>query len=145
MFLNPLYFAVDEIFPDAEKLADPARLERTKEADFVDYPAVAQIKLEVLRRIYEGSGDSTEFNAFVKQGAVKLHRHAVFEALSHAMVNAGAGAGWSQWPEKFRRVTPKRCRTSQRNPQPTSDFTCGCSGRRTANLKLLGRGHVLRG
>lgn len=100
-FLNPLYIAVDEVggYSPAEQSQQALRLLR--ESRFVDYKGVAKAKLGALRKIWEShrNSDNTAFANFVSGGGEALHLHALFEAISKVMSDAGEGAGWRTWPE----------------------------------------------
>lgn len=105
-FLNPLYIAVDEV-PGAPHPAEGV-LESLRSGDLVDYEAVARAKLGALRVAFEaqpfgpGGGAREAHDAFREAGGASLRRHALFEALSAAMVAEGHGAGWTGWPEPLR-------------------------------------------
>lgn len=105
-FLNPVYIAMDEL--PAGTRPDKAALAAVQAAEMVDYPGVAALKRKGLRAVFarkpfDGNrwADS-DFEAFRAEGGVALERHALFEALSEAMVAKGHGAGWSSWPEAYR-------------------------------------------
>lgn len=103
-FLNPLYIAVDEVggyIPDSEINTVVSRLRDTA---LVEYGRVAEIKLKILRDIWNRQRDrgNLAFESFVHTSGEPLHRHAVFEALSQDMIEAGHGAGWKSWPLPYR-------------------------------------------
>lgn len=100
-FLNPLYIAVDRL-PGYRTEMAPADLDRLRAPELVDYPAVAEAKLSVLRTLWQaGPDDPAAFDRFRAEGGELLHRHALFEAISARMVAEGHGAGWRGWPEAF--------------------------------------------
>lgn len=110
-FLNPLYVAVDRVPGYDEALVDQAERKRLRAADLVDYPGVARLKLETLRRLWpiwqetadEGGDDGrAAFDAFRAARGTPLARQALFEALSREVVGQGGSAGWHGWPEAFR-------------------------------------------
>lgn len=94
-FLNPLYIAVDKVDGFEAAMVDPATLARLREVDLVDYPGVADAKISVLRQIW------SKRNQQVDVTDPQLRLHALFEALSLAMVEKGFGAGWLSWPQGF--------------------------------------------
>jgi len=103
-FLNPLYIAVDAVDGFAANAELAARLEHLRALDLVDYVAVAEAKLAVLRALWaEGKGgcNSAEFAAFAEEGGQQLHRHALFEAISGTMAAEGKSAGWKGWPSSY--------------------------------------------
>lgn len=102
-FLNPLYLApewidgFDGLTP--EEADHVARLRGTPR---VQTPASAALKDRVLRRLFARAAPDADLDAFVHDGGETLHAHALFEAVSAAMVRNGHGAGWMGWPEPFR-------------------------------------------
>jgi len=101
-FMNPLYLAVDRVAGFEPGMVDDARLSALREGPLVDYPGVASAKLDALRAIW--AKGATLPDSFVQDGGEALSRHALFEALSAAMVAQGHGAGWLAWPEEWRDV-----------------------------------------
>jgi len=105
-FLNPLYIAMDDL--PADTRADAAKLAAVQAAELVDYETVAEIKRKGLRAVFarkpfDGNRwAESDFDAFRAAGGVALERHALFEALSQAMVAKGHDAGWPDWPEAYR-------------------------------------------
>ncbi|WP_165217379.1 4-alpha-glucanotransferase [Affinirhizobium pseudoryzae] len=109
-WLNPLYIAVDEL-PWFEPSPDlDAEIAALREAELVDYPAVAAAKLRVLRDLFgawrqdgnvRAPYDVTAFEDFRQQGGESLRMHALFEVLSGEMVSRGLSAGWRGWPEEM--------------------------------------------
>lgn len=103
--LNPLYIAVDRVegFDRAEHV-DADRLRRARSGDLVDYPAVARLKLPVLRALWRRAPRSAEFEQYRAAGGRALYRHALFEAVSEHQTAQGRGAGWTSWPEEWHDV-----------------------------------------
>ncbi|WMS40801.1 4-alpha-glucanotransferase [Acuticoccus sp. MNP-M23] len=110
-FLNPLIVAVDNV-PGY----DPAMREGIEVPDAseqVDYTAAAAAKLAILRKIFavwQAGGrsvpdaDREAAAAHRAIGGKPLADFALFEALSHAMVAKGHGAGWPAWPAAYRHI-----------------------------------------
>jgi 4-alpha-glucanotransferase len=107
-FLNPLYIDVEAIpefdrYHAANLAEDIARL---REAELVDYPAVAALKLGALRAAYRSfcaSGSTArraDFAAYRAERGRPLERFAAFETLRH--MHSGA---WWEWPEPWRKPT----------------------------------------
>ena len=105
-FLNPLYIAMDEL--PGNTRPDKAALAKVQAAEMVDYGLVARIKHKGLRAVFarkpfDGNRwPESDFDAFRAEGGLSLERHALFEALSQAMVEQGRGAGWTDWPDAYR-------------------------------------------
>jgi 4-alpha-glucanotransferase len=109
-FLNPIYIAPDAIPGVEPEAADAPSLKRARNADFVDYEAVAQLKRDALWRAWarwedaaprDGIYSRAAFERFRDSGSRALRLHALFEALSEAMVKAGHGPGWPNWPKAY--------------------------------------------
>ncbi len=110
-FLNPLIIAVEDVpgySPDMrEGVTVPGALET------VDYTAVTAAKLAILRKVFAvwRAGDRIVPDA-VREAAANhriaggrpLANFALFEALSHAMVAEGHGAGWPSWPSHYKHI-----------------------------------------
>lgn len=103
-FLNPLYIAVD-VLPGFEAgMADPARISALQNVPLVDYAGVAELKLQVLRRMWQAAGSPDASETVLAEGGADLRRHALFEAVSAHMVAEGHGAGWTAWPDDWQAV-----------------------------------------
>ena len=105
--LNPLYIAIDEApgYSGMEDALEPP--DEIRNSEFVDYEQVARLKtkaLGILFRIFDAraeDADRASFENFVLDRGETLYLHALFEALSEAMVQQGNGPGWHGWPEAF--------------------------------------------
>ena len=106
-WLNPLYIAVDQL-PGFELSAYlERRLKALRQTDLVDYPGVANLKMEVLSGLWRVWRDGAAaapyapdaFEAFRQKGGEGLRLHALFEVLSADMVAKGMSVGWRDWPE----------------------------------------------
>ncbi|WP_246054988.1 4-alpha-glucanotransferase [Paracoccus gahaiensis] len=97
-FLNPLYIAVDRVPGFAPQLADPERIAALQQAELVDYPGVASLKLEVLHTLWLAADCPDAAPEVLAEGGEDLQRHALFEAISARMGAQGHGAGWRDWP-----------------------------------------------
>jgi 4-alpha-glucanotransferase len=113
LFLNPLYIAVDEVPGFASGDAGQAAIDALRQSDAVDYAGVTKLKIDALRQIWERWQSSwpTEapygrdaFEGFREEGGEAMRGHALFEALSAAMVADGHGAGWTDWPEALQTI-----------------------------------------
>ncbi|HYH22468.1 MAG TPA: malto-oligosyltrehalose trehalohydrolase [Azospirillum sp.] len=118
LFLNPLYIdvsAVPELMTCEEartRMADAdfrQAIEAAQAAAFVDYPAVARLKLPVLGMLFRTfqSGAAPErraaFTAFRAEWGETLERFCVFQALRERFAAGDpAHADWRRWPEPFR-------------------------------------------
>ncbi len=122
LYLNPLYIDVELVddfatvsVSDQSSSAslDDANLETLRNKDFVDYSAVAKVKLPVLEALFDAftlnhlHNDSSRAHAFRKfqaQHGKSLQKYALFEALQEAQYNSADGitGDWHQWPEPLR-------------------------------------------
>jgi len=107
-FLNPLYIAIDQA-PGIAGMEDALQPpDEVRRPELVDYRHVGPLKtkaLGVLFRIFQARAADAEredFQRFVAARGQRLYLHALFEALSEAMVRNGHGAGWHAWPEEYR-------------------------------------------
>lgn len=108
-FLNPLYIAVDKI--DGAARPKAASLATLKEAELIDYPAVAEVKRPALLEAYRDfclkgdarkSDDEDAFQAYRAGLGESLADFALFEALSEYFSENGRGAGSHDWPADFK-------------------------------------------
>ncbi len=133
LFLNPIYIAVDRVPGYEEKFADRHAIEPLRETALVDYAGVAAVKLAALRAIWQaghGKADAASgkaLEAFRERGGEALRRHALFEALSFAMVEAGHGSGWRIGRKSSATPTGPRWRSSPKRTRTRSTSTSGCS------------------
>ncbi len=109
LFFNPLHIAVDQLPGFREDLVDHAELARLRSLETVDYPAVARLKLLVLRKLWDDwkmeewqEFSRNDFEQFKSEKGDALLGHCLFESLSSAMVKRGHGSGWRDWPEEYR-------------------------------------------
>ncbi len=124
MFLNPVYIDVEMVPGYAECAAArglvdspgfQARLQAARASQFVDYQNVWQLKLEVLRALFDELAVHThrqtageqdlDFTAFKQLGGTDLQHFALFEALQAHRLAAGDGLSWRDWPAAFRDIT----------------------------------------
>ncbi len=121
LFKNWIYIDVEACadFHDCEQAralvrsaAFQTRLKALRDAELVDYPAVALAKRQVLdllyahfrkRHVNRGSEHARSFRAFQAEGGEALRRHALFDALQeHLGREAPDIWGWPVWPEAYR-------------------------------------------
>jgi 4-alpha-glucanotransferase len=118
LFMNALHIdpaavlgeaALAKALSDAGLDASNAR-DRLEKLDLLDWPAAAELRLDLLRRLYQqfktGHEDEhTAFEEFRKRGGEALNDHARFEAL-HAWMSArnqgSVGQGWRAWDAQYR-------------------------------------------
>ena len=103
-FLNPLYIAVDRLEGFDLALADMEAVARARATELVDYPAVALLKLPVLRTLWKRNPRGEGLEAFRTEGGAPLYNHALFEAISEHLAAQGHGAGWAGWPEEWHNI-----------------------------------------
>ncbi len=108
-FLNWLYIDVDAL-PEAADAAIREAIEGTalreqlavlRESSIVDYPGVARVKDQLLRRCFDvalaAPRLADDFAAFITAGGVALERFAIFETLIERL-----GRDVGAWPASFR-------------------------------------------
>jgi (1->4)-alpha-D-glucan 1-alpha-D-glucosylmutase len=120
LFFNALYLDVEAIddFRESESARAvarspefAARLQRLRDAELVDYPAVAAAKRAVLEALYahfrarhlcEETIRAAAFRAFQERGGSALRRHALFDALQERFVRDDPNVwGWPAWPQQY--------------------------------------------
>jgi 4-alpha-glucanotransferase len=121
LFLNPLYIDVEAVeeFTNAGGFA--AEIERLRRTEFVDYLAVADVKLAALRgsyRTFVASGAVArrqDFEAYRRERGGALECFTAFEALR------GRYAGpWWEWPESWQCASAAAERLQQDDPDSLS-------------------------
>jgi (1->4)-alpha-D-glucan 1-alpha-D-glucosylmutase len=122
LFLNTIYLDVEALPEYAtceaarRRVAEPRfreRLATLREAELVDYPAVAAVKREILELCHEqfrrvdlarGTPRGSEFRAWVAARGEPIEAYGRFEALAERLDDPAAGVrGWPLWPGGFRR------------------------------------------
>ena len=153
-FLNVLYIdpeAVPEFRAAAEvqrRVGQPeflARLEALRAAPFVDYPGVADLKLGVLRLVYEefaaraSPARRLEFETFLSDRGQAIEEFAVFHALHAHFAAAGRTAGWRDWPEGFRHPDAQAVREFAVAERAAVEFHCWLQWVAAAQLEAAKR------
>lgn len=96
-------------------MADPgfrARLAQVRAATHVDYPAVASLKMTVLRAAFDRfrtehlarhTARAAACRAFQRERGEAMRLHTLFDAIDgYLRRHHGTGAGWHSWPEEYR-------------------------------------------
>jgi 4-alpha-glucanotransferase len=101
--------AVPGFAEDEAALATPAALAAARDAELVDYPAVAALKRPVLEALFRRFRDrgpdhglAAGFRGFQAEGGEALARFAAFEALHEHFLAAGWPFSWQSWPAALR-------------------------------------------
>ena len=140
-FLNVLYIAVANVPELAHcgaaqmRIKEPsfeARLLELRGGPHVDYAGVAEVKLEILRLLFDefyrrhlaaGTERAVAFKTFVAAGGQLLQLHARFDALDrHFASTQGTHSGWLSWPAEF--------------SDPNSAPACAVCGRTSARVEF---------
>jgi 4-alpha-glucanotransferase len=89
-----------------------SRLAKARAATQVDYPAVAGLKMAVLRAAFERfrtehlarhTARASACRAFLRERGEAMRLHTLFDAIDgHLRRHHGTGAGWHNWPEEYR-------------------------------------------
>jgi len=109
LFLNPLYIDVEAVTEFDKGTRRTQEIDAVRATDLVDYPRVAALKLEALRRAYtrfcsKGSERKNDFETFRTARGEGLLRFACFEVLKQR----NDGVPWPQWPEPWRNPQPEQ-------------------------------------
>jgi 4-alpha-glucanotransferase len=121
-FLNPLYISITDIpqFSQCQKVQDlvnsidfKEKLLLAKNAEHVNYPAVAELKYEALALLFEyfcniatppNSAELESFIQFKQTHGDDLLQFATFEALYEYFRSLDEHAyGWTHWPEAYQK------------------------------------------
>lgn len=121
LFLNYIYLditAVQDYYEHDEPQTRvnsedfQARLARLRDDELVDYPAVAALKLDVLRLLYKGfvakhvgasSSRARSFQAFLDEQGEDLVEQAAYDAIYGRFFAQDWQAGtWRRWPESYK-------------------------------------------
>lgn len=82
-----------------------ARYAAMEREELIDWPASAQLRLALLRRLYQrlrDAGGDPDLDAFRRQGGAALQDHARFEALHAWQLANGEPGDWRAWPDGLR-------------------------------------------
>ncbi len=130
-FLNPIYIAPHDV-PGVEiGAADSERLKQLRGSELVDYAGVCRFKRQALWQAWPRWPDSapqsgayarSAFEEFRNSQGRALVLHALFEALSEAMVADDYGAGWRSWPTDYQNPESDSVQRFAERNQTTIDF-----------------------
>jgi 4-alpha-glucanotransferase len=105
-FLNPLYIALDWVDGFSRLPKIDTETSKPTASPLIDVPPVAAHKDQMLRKLFDrypwDAAKRKQFDAFRQSGGEALHTHALFEAISEAMVGNGLGVTPPSWPEDMR-------------------------------------------
>ncbi len=130
LFLNPFYIAVDRL-PGAQAGRETPGARSARASALVDYPQVAHLKRRAFEHAYDafcdsraraGKGDMRDFNGFCAERGSTLHRFALYEALSEALVARGHYSGWHTWPASYRKHDSHAVRRFERENEERITF-----------------------
>lgn len=121
LWVNILYIDVEAVpdFNECSACRDEVRspafqetLRRLRESEFVDYAAVARIKLRSLENLFtffrdrhwgKGTDRDRAFRAFLEVAGTSLRRQATYDALQqHFREQDPTCWGWPAWPDAYR-------------------------------------------
>jgi 4-alpha-glucanotransferase len=118
LFLNPLYIDIEAVeeFDPGHAVTIAPDIARLRDAELVDYSAVAALKIAALRAAYRnfaanGSRERRQdFAAYRQERGRELENFAAFETL-----RAQHSGAWWEWPEQWRAPTDDALRQLQKN------------------------------
>ena len=117
LLLNVLYIDITSLpelgaCPNAQGLLDDPsfwrRLDACRSPSHVQYARIAELKLQVLRLVYDSckcSPDGTawqEFEAFRRERGQSFEQACLFQALCRHLAEADKEEDWHKWPEGYR-------------------------------------------
>ena len=112
MFFNVLHAAPDLVLGEqamaraVTQCEARAELDRLEALDLIDWPAVAQLRLRLLRQLHENFSRAEhplrrDFEQYSQQGGEALTQHCRFEALQNSMISKQESADWRNWPQAY--------------------------------------------
>ncbi len=118
LFLNPLYIDIEAVeeFDRGHAVNIAQDIARLRDAELVDYSAVAALKIAALRAAYRsfaanGSRERRQdFAAYRQERGRELENFAAFETL-----RALYSGAWPEWPDEWRAPTHDALRKIQEN------------------------------
>ncbi len=130
-FLNVLYIDVAQV-PNVERCKDvqtliatdefKAKVSFAKNTELIDYPAVADVKYQLLERLYADFANSAdkklvaEFEQFKSKQGEDLLRLTTFDALYQHFRKIDFNAyGWTSWPEAYQNINSAEVKQFQQN------------------------------
>jgi 4-alpha-glucanotransferase len=120
LFLNPLYVDVEKLGEIGIAAASRDALDRLRQADIVDYAAVADLKWRALRAAFDtfmanpNAAGGQDFENFRAERAPLLSRFACFETLRRKF-----NKPWWEWPEPWRQPDQAKCAALRKGPDGT--------------------------
>jgi len=113
MFFNVLHAAPELVLGEqamaraVSQCAVRAEMDRLEALNLIDWPAVAQLRLRLLRQLHEnflqdaGNVLQRDFEHYVQKGGEALTQHCRFEALQSAVIDRQESADWRNWPPPY--------------------------------------------
>ncbi|HLX45246.1 MAG TPA: 4-alpha-glucanotransferase, partial [Bryobacteraceae bacterium] len=103
LYRNFIYLDVDRI---GKTSVDAGEIEALRASEFVEYERVAELKLRVLRELFQdflNAGGSREFDRHIESEGAALQDFAVYCALYEEMHRRDPNLWlWTDWPEAYR-------------------------------------------
>ncbi|MEI6894158.1 MAG: 4-alpha-glucanotransferase [Colwellia sp.] len=142
-FLNPLYIDVTAIvnFAQCKKaqtmvnsIAFQDKITQVKQSELVDYPAVAELKFDIIALLFEDfyhhsarsyASEAEEFSQFKQQQGQDLLRFATFDALyEHFRAIDEHAYGWTHWPKAYQQPDSDEVIAFQQTHAQRIDYFC---------------------
>lgn len=138
-FLNTLYIDVKQIPNFASCQAAQKRFNSeevqnkiayAKQTDLIDYPAVADIKFDIIELLYQDfitvkPNETAEFNDFIASQGEDLLQLATFEALYEHFRKTDFNAyGWTNWPTAFQSPNSDEVKAFQQQHATRINYFC---------------------
>ena len=138
-FLNTLYIDVKQVPNFASCQAAQTRFNSeevqnkiayAKQTDLIDYPAVADIKFDLLEILYQDfisaeQNETAEFNDFIASQGADLLQLATFEALYEHFRKTDFNAyGWTSWPSAYQSPNSDEVKTFQQENKTRINYFC---------------------
>ena len=120
LFLNPIYIDVEKVAGYKKDVSLEEEIKKARESDDIDYPLVYNLKIKVLKKIFNDFNSQTQpelyakFKEFCSRQGDDLENLAVYQALYSFWCKKVCG-GWRGWPLEFQKPSSVAVREFKHN------------------------------
>ena len=106
LFFNPIYIDVEKVFGYLPQYLDQKILAKLRQTENIDYTAVYNLKISVLRQIFDKfihdatGSEYQKFSRYWQKAGADLDNLATYQALYSAHKDTVYG-GWRSWPKEL--------------------------------------------
>lgn len=109
LFLNPIYIDVEKVFGFKPEYVDLKALETARQSSDINYTAVYNLKIGVLRKIFNeftANADSAEYRKFAEyciDAGADLDNLATYQVI-YSAYHDKVFCGWRGWPQELQNI-----------------------------------------